>query len=97
MKNKIIESLYKEGTVREIISKIGCYEETENLRDLEQDIFLLLLTYDDNKITEMYNNGELLYFVANIVYTQIRSTTSPYYIQYKKFSQNVNDIDNVRI
>lgn len=81
--NRIIEEVYDKGIIRDII---------ENMRvsrldadDLEQEIFMILLEYDKDKIIELYEKKQLRYFIVGIIQRQYNSKTSPFYKKYKKY------------
>lgn len=52
-------------------------------RDLIQDIYLMLFTKGD-VIEDMYQRGELGYYILRVVRNQLLSKNSPYYYTYIK-------------
>lgn len=95
---QIINEIANNGLVEEIINGVSYskFENTENIKDLAQDIYLQLLQMRTDKLNELYDKGQLRYWIARIVVNSIHSKTSPYYYQYKKEqmqSVNINDID----
>ena len=95
---QIINEIANGGLVEEIIQGVSYskFENTENLKDLTQDIYLQLLQMDNAKINELYFKNQLRFWVTRIITNNIHSKTSPYYYQYKKEqrqSVNINDID----
>ena len=85
-KNQIIEKIYRDGLIHNIVKNISHgLEDEDDMMDLVQDISIILLSKDDDLIIRLYENNELQYYIANIVYTQLRSTTSPYYRKYKHY------------
>lgn len=95
---QIINEIANGGLVEEIIQGVSYskFENTENLKDLTQDIYLQLLQMDTAKINELYFKKQLRFWVTRIITNNIHSKTSPYYYQYKKEqrqSVNINDID----
>lgn len=95
---QIINEIANGGLVEEIIQGVSYskFENTENLKDLTQDIYLQLLQMDNAKINELYFKKQLRFWVTRIITNNIHSKTSPYYYQYKKEqrqSVNINDID----
>jgi hypothetical protein len=83
MFNKIIIELYEKGTIREIINNMQVSE--IDIDDLEQEIYMILLEYDNKKIIEMYRNKQLKYFIVGVLQRQYFSSTSPFYKKYKKY------------
>lgn len=89
-KAKIIADIAKEGTLREIIRNVGGTKD-EDLKDLEQDIYVELLRKDAALLNDLKEKGELKYFLAKIVKNQIYSKSSPYYRTYKKPNEKKDD------
>ena len=95
---QIINEIANNGLVEEIIQGVSYskFENTENLKDLTQDIYLQLLQMDTKKLNDLYTKNQLHYWIARIVVNSIHSKTSPYFYVYKKEqmqSVNINDID----
>ena len=96
--SQIINEIANGGLVEEIIQGVSYskFENTENLKDLTQDIYLQLLQMRTDKLNDLYTKNQLRYWIARIVVNSIHSKTSPYYYMYKKAqmqSVNINDID----
>ena len=98
---QIINEIANGGLVEEIINGVSYskFENTENLKDLTQDIYLQLLQMDNAKINELYFKNQLRFWVTRIITNNIHSKTSPYFYTYKKEQmQSVSiseiDIDN---
>lgn len=83
MLDRIIEELYREKVIRNIITNMNVFE--GDIDDLEQEIYTILLEYDADKIIEMYNKKQLKFFIVGIVTRQYFSKTSPFYKKYKKY------------
>lgn len=80
-KNEIIDILYKSVFIDEMINKL-----TNNsaLRfDMKQELFLILLEMDDDKIKAAYNERWINYLCVNIIKKQFHSNTSPFYKNYR--------------
>lgn len=89
MFNKIINEVYEKGTVREIITNMKV--NLLDADDLEQEIYLILLEYDKERIIEMYNKNQLKYFIIGVIQRQYNSKTSPFYKKYKKYYTLVDE------
>lgn len=83
MLDRIIEELYREKVIRNIITNMNVFE--GDIDDLEQEIYTILLEYDVDKIIDMYNKKQLKFFIVGIVTRQYFSKTSPFYKKYKKY------------
>lgn len=83
-RNFIVTQLYKQKVVRQIIQNLSHGRESpDNLKDLEQDIYIEILTSKAD-IEGMYQRGELNYWLAGVIQRQMHSKTSKYYYTYKK-------------
>ena len=98
---QIINEIANNGLVEEIIQGVSYskFENTENIKDLAQDIYLQLLQMRTDKLNDLYTKNQLRYWIARIVVNSIHSKTSPYFYTYKKEQmQSVSiseiDIDN---
>lgn len=89
MFNKIITEVYEKEIVKEIISNMKV--NLMDADDLEQEIYMILLEYNKNKIIELYNNKQLRYFIIGIIQRQYNSKTSPFYKKYKKYYSIVDE------
>ena len=72
-KNKIVETLVRDYMVD------YCFRD-----DLIQEVYLILLQYNQSKLQEIIDKGQIKFFVARIVHNQFFSVTSTFYRKYKK-------------
>lgn len=91
MKYKIIEQLAKERKVERFIENT-CKTTRFDLDDLASDIYLSLLTKDDDLIIGLYERNELDFWIAKMISLNYYSVNSPYYTKYRKFSANTNEL-----
>ena len=84
MKQSIINSICKSNTLKTIIANIAKDSTDDDLQDLEQDIYLELLTKDEETIENLFYSGQLNYYLTRMVINNINSKTSRYYYRYKK-------------
>ena len=102
MNLKIIGDLETQGVVREICENMGVNK--NDIDDFVQEIYMILLEYDKDKIIELHNKKQLKYFIVGIISRQYNSSTSPYYKKYKKYytiidgnyvnNENNEDVDD---
>lgn len=104
MVSKILIELEQKNVVKDICKNMNISQ--NDMDDFVQEIYLILLEYDSNKIIELWKNRQLNYFLVGIIKRQYNSTTSPYYKKYKKYysivdgnqinKQEINDdIDDI--
>ena len=93
-KYDIIDELSKDNTVEKIIYKLlpASKNRFDCPEDLVQDIYVLLLEKDDKLIVDLYNKGELGYYLLRIAKNQLLSANSPYFYKYIKFRAQSDDI-----
>ena len=93
-KVEIIDELSKDSTVEKIIYKLlpASKNRFDCPDDLVQDIYVLLLEKDDKLIIDLYNKGELGFYLLKIARNQLLSKNSPYYTKYIKFRAYSDDI-----
>lgn len=60
--------------------------------DLYQDLMIILLKYDENKLIEIHNKNQLKFFIVKILMNQSKSQTSPLFKQHL-LKPNYKDID----
>ena len=90
-KNEIIGRLAKERIVETIVSNIAKSAD-DLLNDLVQEIYLDLLTKDEDKIVKLYETNQIRYFITRIVINNLHSKNSPYWCKIKSFTHNMNEI-----
>ena len=102
MVTKILDELERENIVRDICMNMNV--SPNDIDDLVQEVYVILLEYRAEKIIELYNNKQLKYFLVGILKRQYHSNTSPFYKKYKKYYTLVdgnyinnenNDMDDV--
>ena len=93
-KYEIIDELSKDNTVEKIIYKLlpASKNRFDCPEDLVQDIYVLLLEKDDKLIIDLYNKGELGFYLLRIAKNQLLSVNSPYFYKYIKFREQSDDI-----
>jgi hypothetical protein len=65
---------------------------TANLADLVQDIFVALMKYDEAVLVDLWDNGQMGFFVARIAMNNLRSGKSPYFQRYINFAKRSREI-----
>ena len=89
-KHEIIEELAK----NKVVEKIVKHYRTEYPEDLVQIVYVFLLEKEDDVIQDLYEKGELNYYIQSIIWTQLSNPTTKYYYQTKKFQADSRRIDD---
>lgn len=83
-----IERIARDRTVEEIARN---YNVPENeVKDLAQHIYLILCQYDQDRIRQMCEQGQIKFFIARLVANQYYSKTSSYFYQYKRYDSLID-------
>lgn len=89
----IIEMLVKTGTIYEECVRIGGVNDLTS--DLSQEVCIILLEYEPQRIIKMNKQGKLLNFIRVVIKNQCRSVTSPFYKMYKEFEQKADNYEEL--
>ena len=92
---EIVDELSRTNTVEKIIYKLlpASKNRFDCPNDLVQDIYVLLLEKDDKLIIDLYNKGELGFYLLKVARNQLLSANSPYYTKYIKFLANSDELE----
>lgn len=88
-KNDIIEEIARNKLIEELMKNMGIKDNDKD--DLMQEIYLVLLVYDEDKIIELYNNNQLKFFIVRIIQNQYFSKNSRYFMQYKRYYKLIDE------
>ena len=93
-KYEVINIIAKEHLVERIVNKLLSSSKNpfDCPEDLIQDIYLLLLQKDDDLIVNLYNKGEIGFYLLRVVRNQLLSKNSSYYYTYIKLGANSDDL-----
>ena len=88
MRKGIVEDLAKARRVEEIVARVcrPC-PDTSSLADLSQMVYIVLLTYDAEKVVDLWERGQLDFFIVRVVLNQYRSKNSPFFHALREFGQ----------
>ena len=94
-KIEIVDELSRTNTVEKIIYKLlpTSKNQFDCPDDLIQDIYVLLLEKYDDLIIDLYNKGELGFYLLKIARNQLLSANSPYYTKYIKFLTHCDELE----
>lgn len=86
----IVDKLARNRVVEDMIKNMNINEYPD---DLAQEIYLILLEYDKDKIEDIYNKNQINFFISRIITNQAFSKNSPFYLNYKKWDFNKEELD----
>lgn len=85
----MLEQLAKDKVVENLCRNIGV--SSNYIDDLVQEVYLILLEYDQDKLKQIYEKGEINYWLTRIIMNQYCSNTSPFYKKYRKYYDFIDD------
>ena len=92
-----VEKMYRDGTLRELAENMNVAN--ADLDDLVQEVALILLEYEQEKIEAMAQSGQLKFFITRVMMNQYFSKTSTYHYRYRRWLDLIDrnkTIDNDR-
>ena len=94
-KYEVVDIIAREHLVERIVNKLLSSSKNpfDCPEDLIQEIYLLLLQKDDDLIANLYNKGEIGYYLLKIARNQLLSVNSKYYYTYIKFRANSDELE----
>ena len=86
----IVEEMARKRGLEYLIRSIGnpVGENCDDMDDLAQELYMYLLTRDEEKILEKYNSGPVNWknYLIKMITNQMFSGSSGYYRKYKKYT-----------
>ena len=94
-KYDVLDIIAREHLVDRIVTKLLSSSKNpfDCPEDLIQEIYLLLLQKDDDLIVNLYNKGEIGYYLLRVVRNQLLSKNSSYYYTYIKLGANSDELE----
>lgn len=90
---EILEIYLDNGLIRRCIEcQFSKVEDKQFMDDFFQDLCLIILEYDNEKLNNAHRNKHFNAFITRIIINNIFSNTSPYYRQYYKFMDKSNNV-----
>lgn len=93
-KYDVVDIIAKEHLVERIVNKLLSSSKNpfDCPEDLIQEIYLLLLQKDDDLIVNLYNKGEIGFYLLKVARNQLLSVNSKYYYTYIKLGAQSDDL-----
>ena len=93
----MISVIAKERMVEQICSNIAKSADCDDtLKDLSQEIYLDLLSKDEEKIVNLYETNQIRFFVVRMVTNNLFSKNSPFYQTFRKNTNTTVNIDELK-
>lgn len=93
-KNDPVLTIINQNLVEELVSAYSVNSQYKD--DLIQEIYLILLEYDKDKLQKLINDKQIKFFIARIIRNQWFSKTSTFFKQFKKYNslKDSNTVDD---
>ena len=94
MTNREIVDLYlANGLIKTCVDcQFAKIQDKEYKEDFFQDLILILLTYDNEKMMDAHHNGHMNALLSRIIINNVWSQTSRFYADYYKFKNKTREI-----
>lgn len=91
-RSEIAEALAKDKVVEQLVCNIAHAPLSANLSDLVQMVYLIVLTYDEEKIVRLWESGAIRFFLARVISTQLHSPRSPYHALIRRYAERTTEL-----
>lgn len=95
-KSEVVNIIAKERMVETAIANIAKTNSDDTLKDLSQNIYVDLLSKDEEKIVNLYETNQLRFFIVRMITNNLFSKNSPYYQTFRKNANLTVDIDGLK-
>ena len=82
---------------RKLLSIPGERWKQQYEEDFYQDLIVILLTYDNDKLNDAYHNKHMNALITRIIQNNIYSRSSKFYNNYLRFDLTTDNIDETRL
>lgn len=91
-RQEIAEQLARERVVEQLVCNTAHAPLSADLQDLCQIVYLILLTYDEDKIIRLWESGAIRFFLARVISNQLHLPRSQFDAQIRRFRSRSEDI-----
>lgn len=87
--NEIAEQLAKDKVIEQICTNLRV---TSNYYDdLVEEIYLIVLEYDNEKLSKVWENNQMNYWLTRVILNNWNSQTSQFWKKYRKYNQKADE------
>lgn len=94
-RNEIVESLARERVVEHMVCNIVHADMSADLEDLSQFVYMVLLKLDQDKLTDLWEKGQIRYFIARVILNNWRVSRSAFRNEITKFRDRSVPLDGL--
>lgn len=96
-KYEIVDTLARQRRVETMVQNIAHQSLTDDLKDLAQMVYVILLEYDDDKIADLWENRQIDFFIARVILNQFRTSHSPFHDLIRKPRERSQDLTGIDV
>lgn len=89
----MVEALAREQAIETIVANMTRRPLDAALKDLSQIVYLHLLTMDEDKLRDLYDTGDIRFYLIRVIHLQLHGNRTPYYNQVRRFQRITNPIN----
>ena len=93
---EMVAKLAQERRVETMVENIAKQPLSADLKDLAQMVYVILLEYDETKLLDLWEHGQINFFIARIILNQYRSVNSPFHKLFRQYGKRQEDIETIR-
>jgi len=93
-RNQIVDTLGRQRRVEAFVQMYAGKALDADLKDLAQIVYLILLTMDETKLRDLWENGEVDFFIRRVVRTQLFGKRTDFDRECRAFSRRSVNIDD---
>ena len=93
-RNEIVDYTIKSGLLRQCVECQVAKSKSDKqwADDIEQEMWMWMLTYDIEKLSDAYENNHLNALISKVLVNQIFSKTSPFHKNYRRYDNITDEI-----
>lgn len=97
-KYEIVTDLANNNIIEKVVYKMMATSKNrfDSPKDLIQDLYVYLLEKDPTIIEDLYNKGELGFYILSMAKNQLFSVNSRYYYKYVKFRDKSEELESAK-
>lgn len=90
----MIDQLFKDKRIDDACKKVA--KGNDLWQDLKQELFVVLCEYDQQKLKEIIDKKQIMYFIVRILLNFYNSKTSTFYKKFKHINDEVIDLKFIK-
>lgn len=89
----MVEALARQRKVETIVTDMTRRPLDAALKDLSQIVYLHLLTMDEDKLRDLYDTGDIRFYLVRVIYLQLHGNRTTFDREVRRFQRITNPIE----